>query len=414
MAFHRDKVFVAGGEPTITYVQRAELHVEKNLARGIASPNQIVSLSGPSKSGKTVLCKRVLGEREYVWVEGGQLKTADDLWNAVSSELRIPTETKISETKEGAEKIDTKVLIVTASGSKLKRRTEDRTYNSHTMSDALQFLIRKDICLVIDDFHYLGEDARTTVMRNIKGAVFQNLKVVLLSVAHRSFDAIKAEVELTGRFSTVELPEWSQEDLSQIAVLGCAELGVSIKNEFIAQLADEAQGSPFLMQKFCWEVCYDLDIEKRKLIGKHVIPTDYNMGPIFKEIAKDAGLPMYKKIVGGPQSRKIRIKRPLSTGEEADIYEVILLAIAETGPKSSIPYDELRLKLTGLLADRVPQKHEITSSLKQIAKISGTIGTDTIIDWDEDGRTINIADPYLRFYLRWQVSGKAKSSDIQI
>ena len=100
MAVHRDKVFVAGGNPTVTYVKRAELHVERNLARGIASPSQIVSLSGPSKSGKTVLCKRVLGEREYVWIEGGQLESADGLWSSVSSELKLPAETKISDTKE--------------------------------------------------------------------------------------------------------------------------------------------------------------------------------------------------------------------------------------------------------------------------------------------------------------------------
>ena len=66
----RDGVFVAGGQPTITYVPRSELHIERGLARAVAAPNQIVSLSGPTKCGKTVLCRRVLGQdREYVWVE---------------------------------------------------------------------------------------------------------------------------------------------------------------------------------------------------------------------------------------------------------------------------------------------------------------------------------------------------------
>lgn len=67
---HRDQVFVAGGQPTVTYVNR-EQNVERDLARAIATPNQIVSLAGPTKSGKTVLCRKILGKRDFVWIDGG-------------------------------------------------------------------------------------------------------------------------------------------------------------------------------------------------------------------------------------------------------------------------------------------------------------------------------------------------------
>lgn len=46
---HRDEVFVAGGQPSVTYVRREELHIEKELGRAIAMPNHIVSLSGPTE-----------------------------------------------------------------------------------------------------------------------------------------------------------------------------------------------------------------------------------------------------------------------------------------------------------------------------------------------------------------------------
>ena len=45
--------------------------------------------------------------------------------------------------------------------------------------------------VVIDDFHYIPEESRPELMRNVKGAVFNGLKVILLSVSHRVFDAIK-------------------------------------------------------------------------------------------------------------------------------------------------------------------------------------------------------------------------------
>ena len=114
-------------------------------------------------------------------------------------------------------------------------------------------------------------------------------------------------------------------------------------------------------------------------------------------------MPIYQQLAAGPQSRKVRAKRPLRNGNNADIYEVILLALAETGPKPAVSYDELRTALTNLLADMVPQKHEITAALKHLAVIARKIGADSAIDWDETKREINVADPYLRFYLRWKV-----------
>lgn len=56
---HRDEVFVAGGQPSVTYVEREDQDIVRNLARAVATPNQIVSLSGPTKTGKTVLCRKV-------------------------------------------------------------------------------------------------------------------------------------------------------------------------------------------------------------------------------------------------------------------------------------------------------------------------------------------------------------------
>src|SRR5688500_9312617 len=91
---HRDEVFVAGGQPSITYVEREELHMERQLARAIATPNQIVSLAGPTKTGKTVLCRNVLGSREYVWIDGGQVSSAAEFWSRVCNELQIPYETE--------------------------------------------------------------------------------------------------------------------------------------------------------------------------------------------------------------------------------------------------------------------------------------------------------------------------------
>jgi hypothetical protein len=71
------------------------------------------------------------------------------------------------------------------------------------------------------------------------------------------------------------------------------------------------------------------------------------------------GKRFFAALVAGPQSRKKRTKRPLRSGGEADIYEATLLALAQTGPKPSISYEDLRSTLNSLLTDMMPQKHEI-------------------------------------------------------
>src|SRR4051812_14577473 len=72
--FALNDVFTPGGQPSITYVSRPGLNIEGSLSKALAQRNIIVSLTGPTKSGKTVLCKNVLRDIAHVWLEGGQIK----------------------------------------------------------------------------------------------------------------------------------------------------------------------------------------------------------------------------------------------------------------------------------------------------------------------------------------------------
>lgn len=411
MGPHRDEVFVAGGQPTYTYVERSAEHVELKFARAIATPNQIVSLSGPTKTGKTVLCRRILGDRQFVWIDGGQIKDAKDFWDRVAYELNLPSKTENTTESETQGALHASIpMVVTASGSQLRRTSQIEAREINSLASAITYMTQEKVMLVIDDFHYIDEDVRTELMRNVKGAVFNGLKVILLSVTHRVFDAIKAESELTGRFTAISLPHWSPLDLAQISAKGFRELGVSSPEPVVATLCGEAQENPFLMQKFCWEICFDLKIERKKLLGEHQINDRYDTTAMFERLSQDAGLPIYQKLAAGPQSRKVRAKRPLRGGGVADIYQAILLALAMSGPRAVISYDELRELLGSILREQVPQKHEITSALKHLSKISREIGAGSAIDWDDDKREITLTDPYLRFYLRWQVRRNSQCS----
>ena len=238
LRWHRDQVFVPGGEPTVTYVKREQSNIERELARAIATPNQIVSLAGPTKSGKTVLCRKVLGSREFLWIDGGQIKSADDLWERACCELNIPLSSETStETQTGG---DIKVgAFVTAGGSRLTRSAKREALRVNSLRDAISVMLQEKIVFVVDDFHYLSPEARTDFMRSVKGAVFNGLKVVLLSVTHRTFDAIRAEPELTGRLISITLPDWNLKELSAIADQGFSALSIDIDHNIINKQASK-------------------------------------------------------------------------------------------------------------------------------------------------------------------------------
>lgn len=414
-----EDVFVAGGLPTYTYVSREHLNLERQLKRAIAKPHSFASVTGTSKSGKTVLCRATLAERQFVWLESGQIGSVDDFWNRLAAELEVPEE--ITETRKrgrshegsggGTAKVKVPLLGEVGATAGIKSsvvRDKMVAKKSHAKKECLEHLIAHQIILVIDDFHYIERETQTKIIRALKGAVFDGLKVVLLSVSYKAYEAIQAETEITGRFVHVGIPDWSEADLAIIAKKGFHELDISCPNSLVERFAGESNGSPQLMQQFCWELCFIFDIDQT-CDDTFSIPRSWSPDEVFDTVARDAGQPIYEKLAAGPQSRSTRDQRPLKDGGTVDIYQAILLAIAKTGPKSSLSYDELRASLSGILSANVPQKIEVSNALNHLAKISAKIAEETRpIDWIERDRTLVLADPMFRFYLKWQLSRTKK------
>ncbi len=226
---------------------------------------------------------------------------------------------------------------------------------------------------------------------------------MLLSVPYKAFEAIQAEVEITGRFVHVNVPEWSETDLKEIAIKGFKALNVDFPSSLINLFAREANGSPQLMQVFCWEACFELGIKETK----RLVRVDKNWSPnsVFGNVAADAGQPIYDKLSSGPQKRSDRIPRPLRDGSNVDIYQAILYAIAKTGPKSSLSYDDIRASLSSVLTDKVPQKIEVSNALNHLAKIARSISEDSRpIDWVESELRLELPDPMFRFFLKWYIT----------
>ena len=109
------EVFTPTEVPTVTYVYRQERELENQLKSAMKTPGLIVSLSGPSKSGKTVLVKRIIPTEDLITVSGASLKTAEQLWDRVLSWMDAPSETttksSVSTGLEGGGKAGGKIKL---------------------------------------------------------------------------------------------------------------------------------------------------------------------------------------------------------------------------------------------------------------------------------------------------------------
>src|ERR1700680_4135508 len=89
--YRAQEIFTPGSFPTHTYVERSDQAAETKLRDALSVPGQIVSLSGPSKSGKTVLVERVVGIDNLISIAGSLLYRNGDLWGRALDWMGFPS-----------------------------------------------------------------------------------------------------------------------------------------------------------------------------------------------------------------------------------------------------------------------------------------------------------------------------------
>jgi hypothetical protein len=268
---------------------------------------------------------------------------------------------------------------------------------SQVASDLL--LLAKPV-IVIDDFHYLREPEQLKIVRGLRALIFDGVPVILLSVPHRVYDAVRAEPEMTGRVVPLTIPFWSDDDLTAIAELGFDALTISADRSVMAELVKESFGSPFLMQDFCLELCKANDIREAQEIERRLEPPDWDA--FFRARAAGTAKGEFDRLARGPRERTKRIPRNLKDGRAVDIYHLVLAAVAHTGPKTTIRDTELREAIRAIILGDPPASHEVTRVLDQMTEIARKGKGEPVVDYMADERTLHIADPFFAYYLKWR------------
>lgn len=407
------EVFIPGGMPTLTYISRTSVGLENKLKSFQKKHHKFISVTGTTKSGKTVLVNKFFPRDKTVWFDGGTFSNEDSFWIDICEQLNAYT-TKTIETNNtstfGAEvetegKIGISVFFaaiknkLTTSCSRSKGKSQSISIPSKNI--AISNLRKSSIPLIIDDFHYLKMEDQKSILRALKPIVFDGLPVILISIPHRKFDVLKAERELTGRNESIEVPPWEDKELLQIATIGFPLLNIDIINTELEILAKETFGSPHLMQELCLELCNYEKIDQT-LNKQKKVKISKNTKPIFHNVAENTGRPVFEKIKKGPRSRTDRIKRKLKNGTETDIYGVMLAALSNLKPGLvTLNYETLRMSIREV-ANSIPQSNEISRVLEHMAKISFNDNSSTpVLDWEKEEGLLHITDPFFSFFLRW-------------
>lgn len=232
-------VFTPNDFPEHTYVARAGEDLERKLERAVATPKVVISISGPSKSGKTVLVEKVVGKDSMILVSGAEVQSGDDLWSRVLSWMDVPSSVVEQTTKSSGHRFGAEasgkagIVVVEASG----KTSYDHTHGTATAvtetrsDDGLARVIRdianSTFVVFLDDFHYIPENGRTDVARHIKAGAERGIRICVATVPHRADDVVRTNHELRGRLAQVDTSFWTVEELAQIAIAGFSKLLVA-------------------------------------------------------------------------------------------------------------------------------------------------------------------------------------------
>jgi hypothetical protein len=370
----------------------------------------LVTVTGQTKSGKTVLARSVFPREDCVWVDGGTVSSEDEFWQVVIEQLDL-----FQSTEEAAGSDRTATVsgrgtaganFFVAKGSaeiggalgetRSKSRSKARLVSPRVA--ALSSVVEAGLPVIIDDFHYLPKDIQGRVVRALKQPIFDGLPVVIIAIPHRRYDAVRVEKEMTGRILSVDVPSWSEEELSFIPGTGFRLLNVELPPKLPRRMVAEAIGSPHLIQDFCRTVCRTAGVgQGSPLLGK------IKLDGVFREVADTIGRPIFDKLARGPRQRSDRLQRKLKNGDTVDIYELLLHALAHLRPGLvSLEYEDLRAAIRDVSDTQIPQLHEVARVLKHMSSIAASDQSSTpVIDFEEEDKRLHITDPFFAFYLRW-------------
>lgn len=178
------QVFVPGKLPAHTYNPRASRALEQQLTSYLEEGGAILTIAGPTKTGKSVLVKTVI--ENTVFVDGQGIEDVDELWARMADQPGVFTSIQFEagdeRTTEGQISSEAGIAFVkvAARGSLSGTQSRASTYGAERPLSAVvgESLSVSGRPLVIDDFHFISRPAQRQVVRALKPLVLAGAPVI--------------------------------------------------------------------------------------------------------------------------------------------------------------------------------------------------------------------------------------------
>jgi hypothetical protein len=268
----RDVFGVHVPPPKETYVDRAGF--DQRLKHFLTSGRHLV-IYGPSKQGKTALWRNALHEGEYILVQCRERPSVEELYIEILGQLGEKV-TKEVQTKKGTGgKAGGKVAggfnwfglgkgEAEASGEVSHNR--EATTSEQPIGHDIQVLsyvagaIKKTHKkVVVDDFHYVPEEAKKIFARDLKALLDLEVPFILVGAWNQQHVFTQYNGELRGRFDEINL-HWEDAELLQVLTLGEEALRLAISQEIKNTMVQDASGNVGLLQRMAEKLCVEAQI----------------------------------------------------------------------------------------------------------------------------------------------------------
>lgn len=412
-----EDVFRPTSFPQHTYIDRlisSDDTYEFRLKKALRSSGRLISMTGSYKTGKNILCHKVIAKNSIIDLSGAQIQKQADFGNQIVEKIRLPIEDQITKS------VGNKANVSIKGGSKAKipfiasadiggqagydystgQNISEK--ESRSNSAMMEYLINNNKVLVLDDFHYIDDELQMYIARILKTELFNGLKAIIISLPHRADDAVRHNPDLIGRTTFLEIAPWSMDELAEIGRKGFSLLEYKIDEKNLILLAQESIASPQLMQENCFNLADRMAMSGDSSVTIELIHKAFH-DTVINYSHYDAIL---QNVLRGPtQGRNKRKSYDFKDDTQADIYHLFLKSICVDPPVLSMNIADIKDRFTEVLSsiEKLPTALVISNTIMHVEKIfKETAPKLDTIEWR--GQALYILDPFLLFYLRWNRS----------
>lgn len=419
-------VFRTTGQPEITYVERDSGNLERRLEGYLDERGQLCLITGPSKTGKSTLYKRVLTRRkqEPLVVQCTAGKTCEQIWTSALEQVNFERVIQKTEDTSSEVQISSEVgakfgwsWLAEVTGkltASAKEKSSEAEIRQRFLADAspehlIPILQNTRYVLIIEDFHYLDDKEKVLLFQQWKRFVDNEVTIIVLGTSHRAVDIANSNKDLVGRIAQIDVKQWDTSDLQKICEQGFEYLDIPQKSHPFKKICVESVGLPIIVQQVCLQlfnrnnVFSIVDAKKSTLDPLQ----DDNINSSFSDVANEKYAQFesyYNTLIRGPREKSRKYKT----------YELIVACFAADPITFCLSRSQIDERLSKLEIEQgeKPPAASLNSTLGALGKFQEKREFQ-LLEWLPGQDNLYVVEPSFLFYVRWRTR-KTDRSGLQL